>query len=79
MSKLTLNIDPEIIEAAKAYSQQQGISLSRLVSGYLSELVENLEDEFIANLHKELKQEGYQSPRTDTDVLRQHHIVDKYL
>ena len=79
MSKLTIDIDPEILAAAEDYSRQQGISLSGLVSRYLSELIENREDEFISRLHEELKKEGYRSSETDAEDLRRRHIADKYL
>lgn len=34
-TKLTLRMDEEIIQAAKNYAQQQGVSLSKLVADYL--------------------------------------------
>lgn len=34
-TKLTLRMEEKIIKAAKKHAQQQGISLSKLVSGYL--------------------------------------------
>lgn len=79
MSKLTLNIDAEIIEAAKAYSRQRGISLSKLVTRYLAEVVESPHDDFIEQLHRELETEGYTPPKDDIEELRQRHIKEKYL
>jgi hypothetical protein len=33
-SKLTLKLDKEVIEKAKHYAEQRGVSLSRVVEGY---------------------------------------------
>lgn len=37
-SKLTLSLDPKVIEAAKKYSEKKGVSLSKLVEEYLAKL-----------------------------------------
>jgi hypothetical protein len=34
--KLTLSVDGDVIEAAKAYASERGTSVSRLVEGFLS-------------------------------------------
>lgn len=44
-TKLTLRIDKELIEQAKAFSQQTGKSLSKIVSDYLTALVKKEQDE----------------------------------
>jgi len=38
-TKLTLNVDKNVIEQAKEYSKTHHISLSRLIESYLSSLV----------------------------------------
>ena len=38
-TKLTLNIDKNVIEKAKAYAKSQKISLSRLIESYLASLI----------------------------------------
>ncbi len=40
-SKLTLNVNKEIIEQAKEYAKSHKISLSHLIESYLSSLVAN--------------------------------------
>jgi antitoxin component of RelBE/YafQ-DinJ toxin-antitoxin module len=37
-TKLTLKLDEEVIEKAKAYAERQGVSLSRMVESYFSGL-----------------------------------------
>jgi hypothetical protein len=37
-TKLTLNVDKEIIEKAKDYAKSQKVSLSRLIESYLASL-----------------------------------------
>jgi hypothetical protein len=38
-TKLTLNLDKEVIEKAKDYAKSQSISLSKLIESYLASLV----------------------------------------
>jgi len=79
MAKLTLSIDPQIIETAKAYAQRHNISLSKLVAGFLADLGDRTGDDFFDKLHTELLHEGFQPPHEDIDVLRQRHVARKYL
>lgn len=37
-TKLTLNLDKEIIEEAKTYAKSQSVSLSKLIENYLNSL-----------------------------------------
>ena len=78
MSKLTLNVDQHIIDAAKAYARSHKTSLSKLVSTFLAELVERPHDEFFTKLHQELLQEGFQELPSDIDPLRRRHVSRKY-
>lgn len=41
MSKLTLNVDPDIVERAKRFARSRGTSVSRLVTGYLALITED--------------------------------------
>ena len=43
-TKLTLNVDKDIIEQAKAYARSQKISLSRLIESYLASLISKEKD-----------------------------------
>ncbi len=38
MSKLTLSVDPEVIERAKGYAKSRGISMSAMVEAYLDSI-----------------------------------------
>ncbi len=38
MSKLTLSVDSSVVEGAKRYAREHGVSVSRLVQTYLSAL-----------------------------------------
>jgi hypothetical protein len=41
IKKLTLSVDAQIIENARIYSKEHKTSISRLVSGFLSQLAES--------------------------------------
>ena len=45
LAKLTLTVEKEIIELAKAYASQKGRSLSDLIESYLKTLVQKEHDE----------------------------------
>ncbi|MEI9811333.1 MAG: DUF6364 family protein [Acidobacteriota bacterium] len=36
MSKLTLSVDPKVVERAKRYAKQRGLSVSEMVETYLA-------------------------------------------
>jgi hypothetical protein len=44
-TKLTLSVDPQIIEKAKAYAKKQGTSLSKLFQDFLKQKVAQTEGE----------------------------------
>jgi hypothetical protein len=77
MAKLTLNVEPEVIQAAKHYAEVHHVSLSKLVTQFLRELPQTAPD-FLTHLHETLLQEGFQEPSEDTEVLRRHHVQRKY-
>ncbi len=80
MSKLTLNIDQSLIEAAKVYAHSRGTSVSKLVARYFQQLdVAPVRDEFFQMLHEELTREGYKAPEHDLESLRHRHVAAKYL
>jgi hypothetical protein len=78
MSKLTLSIERDVIDAAKEYARVHKTSLSKLVKGFLSGLGRAPEDEFLANLHSELEREGFAGAAADVDTLRRRHAAEKY-
>ena len=77
MAKLTLNVEPEIIQAAKHYAEVHHVSLSKLVTQFLRELPQTAPD-FLTQLHETLLQEGFQEPAEDTAGLRRQHVQWKY-
>ena len=40
-TKLTLNLDKEIIQEAKTYAKSQSVSLSKLIENYLNSITRN--------------------------------------
>jgi hypothetical protein len=77
MAKLTLNVEPEVIQAAKNYAQAHHVSLSKLVTRFLRDLPRTPHD-FLTQLHETLMQEGFQEPSEDTEALRRQHVKWKY-
>lgn len=45
MAKLTLNVDPDVIERAKAYADRHNTSVSKLVTQYLAVITEDVPGE----------------------------------
>ena len=79
MAKLTLNINPHIVEAAKGYAERHGTSLSKLVARFFISLGNEPKDTFFEDLHAEILREGFQAPGGDIAGLRQQHVRKKYL
>jgi len=77
MAKLTLNVEPEVIQAAKNYAQAHHVSLSKLVTEFLRDLPQTSPD-FLTQLHETLLQEGFQEPPEDIEALRRQHAKRKY-
>jgi chemotaxis regulatin CheY-phosphate phosphatase CheZ len=78
MAKLTLNVELEVIQAAKNYAEAHHVSLSKLVTQFLRDLPQTSHD-FLTQLHETLLQEGFQEPSEDTQALRRAHVKRKYL
>ena len=77
MAKLTLNVEPDVIQAAKHYAEAHHVSLSKLVTQLLRELPQTSHD-FLTQLHETLLEEGFQEPTDDTESLRRAHVQRKY-
>jgi len=77
MAKLTLNVEPDVIHAAKTYAHAHHVSLSKLVTQFLRELPQTSPD-FLTQLHETLVQEGFHEPPDDTETLRRQHVQQKY-
>ena len=71
--KLTLSVDEETIEKAKAYSKKHNTSISRLVSGFLARLSES--DTLTTPRVRRLM--GLLPPEVD-EVEYHRHLDEKY-
>ena len=73
-TKLTLSVDPAVVSRAKRYAKRQGVSVSRLVEGYLASIPEQTTAEdlppLVASLRGILKGADAQAYRK--------HVVRKY-
>ncbi len=80
MGKLTLNVDPECVAAAKAFAREHKTSLSKLVGAYFRSLAGSSRsgDPVITKLHKDLLARGYKPSGRSTQELRRRHIKQKY-
>ena len=78
MAKLTLNVEPDIVRAAKTYARAHHTSLSKLVSQFFRALPQPASADFWTQLHGSLVEEGFQEPTDDLDVLRRQHVRRKY-
>jgi len=80
-TKLTLTIEPEIIQKAKEYAKSRGRSLSDMIENYLKVVVTEKSDSEIeiAPLAKSLKG-SFKAP-ADIDYKRQltDRLTEKYL
>ena len=73
-TKLTLSANPAVVSRAKRYAKRQGVSVSRLVEGYLASLSEQTEaadlPPLVASLRGVLK-------GVDAEAYRKH-LARKY-
>jgi hypothetical protein len=74
-TKLTLSIDPELIEKARRYSRNRGTSISQIVSRFLAALPdEGQEEEYTPTVRRLL---GILPP--EADLAEYHrHLEEKY-
>ncbi len=75
--KLTLRVDPALIEAVKVYANQHNTSVSRLVEVYFLGLAAETESE---KTHSQLVQEltGITSPEIDVTETYRDYLMEKY-
>lgn len=79
-TKLTLKLNQEVIEKAKAYASDKKISLSRLIETYLKSLTtEKKEDQFEISPYVKSIATGKKIP-TDLDYKKDYsnHLIEKY-
>jgi hypothetical protein len=78
MAKLTLNVEPDIVTAAKTYAQAHHTSLSKLVTQFFRALRPPAQVDFWTQLHGSLLEEDFQEPGDDLEALRRQHVRRKY-
>jgi hypothetical protein len=79
MARLTLNVEPALIDAAKTYAQAHHVSLSKLVTHFFRTLMPPPQPDFWSQLHEALDQEGFEEPPDDLDALRRAHVQRQYV
>ncbi len=77
--KLTLSVDPKVVQVAKSHARARGTSLSKMVTEFLKSVGGENEKDFFEQLHEDLRRSGYRAPRSTDDELRARHICKKYL
>lgn len=77
-TKLTLKLDQEIIERAKAYAKENNTSLSKLIESYLSLLVFSKNEEEVGPVVKSIS--GVMELPEDYDTKKEYkkHLIKKY-
>jgi hypothetical protein len=79
-TKLTLNVNKNVISRAKSYAAARRISLSKLVENYLKSISEKSTETFILSpLTKELS--GIVKKKVDIDFkkAKEDYLISKYL
>ncbi|USE35715.1 DUF6364 family protein [Endozoicomonas sp. SCSIO W0465] len=80
MQKLTLRMEPEQVQKAKAYAAHHGKSLSQLVADYFDSLTSAESDnETLPPLTQKLKGALRSPDTTDDENAYKKHLEDKYL
>lgn len=79
-TKLTLNLNAEIIHEAKTYAKSQQVSLSKLVENYLNSLISEKrnEDDQISDFVKSMSTKTKLPADFDTKKERSTHLEKKY-
>jgi hypothetical protein len=75
-TKLTVRVERDLIEAAKRYAKQQGITLSQLIEDYLRSLAIQ-QDETMVNTPVLQRLSGILPTSTRLDEYHRH-LEDKY-
>ncbi|MBP7738203.1 MAG: hypothetical protein KA369_19665 [Spirochaetes bacterium] len=79
-TKLTLNIDKNIINKAKTYASNQRISLSKLVEEYLKSLSSGSKEEFVvAPITKELSGIIKKKTKIDYKSTVEDYLITKHI
>lgn len=79
-TKLTLNLNAEIIQEAKKYAKSQQVSLSKLVENYLNSLIseESNDEDQISDFVKSMSTKTKLPSDFDAKKERLTHLEKKY-
>lgn len=77
-TKLTLKLNGEIIEQAKAYAKKKNTSLSKLIESYLGLLLEPNEKQEVTPLVKSLSGVVNLPKDFDNKAAYKKHLLNKY-
>ena len=79
-TKLTLNLNAEIIQEAKKYAKSQQVSLSKLVENYLNSLIseESNDEDQISDFVKSMSTKTKLPSDFDAQKERLTHLEKKY-
>ena len=79
-TKLTLNLNAEIIQEAKKYAKSQQVSLSKLVENYLNSLIseESNDEDQISDFVKSMSTKTKLPADFDAKKERLTHLEKKY-
>jgi hypothetical protein len=79
MAKLTLYVDDELVQRAKAYAKAHQTSVSKLVTQYLASLAGAAQEDLLEQLHAKLLAQGLQEPtEEELDASRREYLARKY-
>lgn len=79
-TKLTLNINKNVINTAKSYAATRRISLSKLVENYLKSIsAGSSEDSTISAITKELSRIVKNKSKIDFKTIKEDYLISKYI
>lgn len=81
-TKLTLSIEKEVIDAAKAYAKSQGRSLSNVIEEYLKSVTKRKaknEDHKFSSVIEDLCGSVKLPPNKTYDDIKTEALIEKYL
>ncbi len=79
-TKLTLNVNKNVIDKAKSYAAMRRISLSKLVENYLNSISEKSSDDVnITPITKELSGIIRNKGKIDSKKSKEDYLISKYI
>lgn len=77
-AQITLNLNKEILDEAKNYAKERGVSLSQIIESYLSILIQNKDDEGFSPAVKKLSGILSESQIAEGKTGYGSHLKEKY-